>query len=237
MHPIVALWTVPRSGSTAFERMMMERGDVTVFHEPFSVRYYYGATKRSDRFDDVRDDGDPDAVMATLAAAAAERPVFVKDMAYHVLDLATPDFLGRFVNSFLIRNPAWTVPSLAAIWPDFTDEEVGFAALAALIAFVDDPLVIDGDDLRRDPAGVVGAWCNHVDLPFLPEALSWSPGMRPEWGLWEEWHDDVARSDGFAPLPPGPPPERNDPRVDAAYQRALPVYDDLRRHCRRTAAR
>jgi hypothetical protein len=28
------LWAHPRSRSTALERMMMERGDVTVLHEP-----------------------------------------------------------------------------------------------------------------------------------------------------------------------------------------------------------
>jgi hypothetical protein len=235
-HPIVVLWTVPRTGSTAFERMMRERGDVTVFHEPFSVRYYFGATKRSARYDDVRDDGDPDAIVAGLEAAASERPVFVKDMAYHVLGLGNDAFLERFVHSFLIRDPAWTVPSLATIWPDFTDEEVGFDALAAMAARVDSPVVVDGDDLRRDPSGVVRAWCGRVGLPFVPDALSWSPGMPPEWGLWEEWHAEVARSRGFAPLTSDPPPGRDDPRVAAAYRRARPVYEELRRLRLRTSS-
>jgi hypothetical protein len=33
---LLALWSAPRSRSTAFERMMMERGDFRVVHEPFS---------------------------------------------------------------------------------------------------------------------------------------------------------------------------------------------------------
>ena len=40
MHPIIALWTHPRSISTAFERVMMERKDFTILHEPFSYLYY-----------------------------------------------------------------------------------------------------------------------------------------------------------------------------------------------------
>ncbi|HUF56321.1 MAG TPA: hypothetical protein VMM55_07145 [Thermohalobaculum sp.] len=32
-HPIVALWCHPRAMSTAFERLMRERGDMTVLHE------------------------------------------------------------------------------------------------------------------------------------------------------------------------------------------------------------
>lgn len=51
-HRITALWTVPRSVSTSFERMMIERGDHTVFDKPFSRSYYYGPKRRSDRFTD-----------------------------------------------------------------------------------------------------------------------------------------------------------------------------------------
>ena len=40
MNDIIALWTHPRSISTAFERVMIERGDFNVLHEPFSYLYY-----------------------------------------------------------------------------------------------------------------------------------------------------------------------------------------------------
>ena len=33
--PVIALWAHSRSASTAFLRMMIERGDVAVLHEPF----------------------------------------------------------------------------------------------------------------------------------------------------------------------------------------------------------
>lgn len=46
----VALWAVPRSVSTALERVFVERGDFKVFHEPFSVSYYYSPERRSERF-------------------------------------------------------------------------------------------------------------------------------------------------------------------------------------------
>src|SRR5919108_185331 len=38
----IALWAVPRSLSTAFERVFVERDDLEVLHEPFSASYYYG---------------------------------------------------------------------------------------------------------------------------------------------------------------------------------------------------
>jgi hypothetical protein len=36
------LWSAPRSRSTAFFRMMAERGDFTVVHEPFSYLVMHG---------------------------------------------------------------------------------------------------------------------------------------------------------------------------------------------------
>ena len=49
----VALWAVPRSISTAFERVFVERDDFEVLHEPFSAAYYYGEDRPSDRYADV----------------------------------------------------------------------------------------------------------------------------------------------------------------------------------------
>jgi Sulfotransferase domain len=227
----LALWAVPRAASTAFERMVIERGDHKVFDEPFSEHYYFGPRKVSARFAEVRPDADPDAILDRLDAAARRGPVFVKDMAYHVAGIASPAFADRFTSTFLIRDPARSLPSLARMWPDFTDEEAGFDALAALVAHAEavgeEPVVVDSDDLCRDPEGLVAAWCRRVGLPFLPEALSWAPGLRPEWRLWPDWYTATSRSTGFLP-PSDDVPALDDERVRAAYERCLPVYEALR---------
>ncbi|MGH9048360.1 MAG: sulfotransferase family protein [Acidimicrobiia bacterium] len=233
MPPILVLWAVPRTVSTAFERMMIERGDHVVFDEPFSRHYYFGPEKRSPRFADVLADSRPHEILAELETAAASTPVFVKDMAYHVDAIASPDLLGRFVNTFLIRNPAHALPSLAAYWPDFTDEESGYAALARLVALADtlgqDPPVIDSDDLCSDPAGTIRAYCERVGIPFRPDALHWEAGMRPEWELWPDWYEATAASTGFHPPSYAPPPSvEDDPHLARAYRRCAPIYEELR---------
>jgi len=230
--PILVLWAVPRTGSTAFERMMIERGDHVVFDEPFSRHYYFGPEKRSPRFADVLPDSRPDEILAALDAAARDAAVFAKDMAYHVNAIASPELLSRFVNAFLIRDPAYALPSLAARWPDFTDEESGYAALARLVAFADGlgqtAPIIDSDDLCRDPSGTVRAYCARVGIPFVPDALEWEPGMRPEWELWPDWYQAAARSTGFRAPPTDPPPARTDPHLARAYERCAPIYEQLR---------
>src|SRR5690242_19337971 len=39
---LLMLWSAPRSRSTAFFRMMIERGDFTAVHEPFSYLAEFG---------------------------------------------------------------------------------------------------------------------------------------------------------------------------------------------------
>ena len=47
---MLALWATPRTVSTAFERMMIERGDHLVLDEPWSRAYYFGPERVSDRY-------------------------------------------------------------------------------------------------------------------------------------------------------------------------------------------
>jgi hypothetical protein len=231
-HRIIMLWTVPRSVSTSFERMISARGDHVVFDEPFSRSYYFGPDRRSSRYTDTLPDSSAEEVLAALEEAALERPVFVKDMAYHAASLLGPDLLQRFDNCFLVRDPAATLRSLARRWPDFSDEESGWERLDDARGIVDSlgqpRVVLDADLLCADPAAVVAQWCERMGLPYLADALTWEPGMRPEWDLWVDWHASSARSTGFGELPPPPPPPTSDePRLHEAYLKALPVYEQL----------
>lgn len=199
---LLALWATPRTASTAFERMMIERGDHLVLDEPWSRAYYFGPDRRSDRFPLVFPEASYGAVTAAVLELAAEQPVFVKDMAYQALPGLGDDAIAAITHTFLIREPAATLRSLARHWPEATEDEAGFEAQAGLFDRVvavtgTVPAVIDSDDLRRDPTGVVAAWCARVGLAERSDALRWAPGMRPEWPLWRDWYGDVARSTGF----------------------------------------
>ena len=229
-HPVRFLWTVPRSVSTSFERMMMARGDHAVFDEPFSRVYYYGPDRRSQRYDDQLPESSAAEILDRIWKAAEERPVFVKDMAYQAADVLGADLLSCFENSFLVRHPSATLRSLSRNWPDFTDEETGWAHLgqaADIVEGLGRPLlVVDADSLCQHPEQVIGAWCDRVGVPFLPEALTWPSGMRDEWELWDEWHASTASATGFEPLDPPPaPPGPDEPRLLGAYEAALPVYE------------
>ncbi|MEO1316730.1 MAG: sulfotransferase family protein [Pseudomonadota bacterium] len=246
MHPIVALWAVPRSTSTAFEWMMRQRGDMTCFHEPFGEAWYQGEAPLWPRAtpDSLRTPGlTLESVETTLRAAATERPVFTKDFPHYLDHYWDEAFLRLFTHSFLIRDPAKTITSIHAKWPDFHEKEVGFTEqrqLFDLIAEQDGkaPPVIDSDDLLEDPAGVVEAWCNAVGIPFLPAALTWEPGARDEVSWWDggSFHANLRNSDGLKPQPRtyidiAETPER----VQEVHARCLPHYRHLHAHRLRPA--
>ena len=81
-------------------------------------------------------------------------------------------------------------------------EEVGLETLYELHAAVRDagdhpPVVIDSDDLAARPEATMAAYCAAVELRFIPQALTWAPGDRPEWQRTARWHTDASASSGF----------------------------------------
>jgi hypothetical protein len=228
------LWSVPRSRSTAFFRMMAERGDFDLVHEPFSYLVMYGYTDVGG----ARVSSEPALIKALLDLPPQ---VFAKEttgVRYPEV-LATPEFLESWTHTFLIRDPRETIPSYLRLEPDARVRSIGFEFLHEIYTAVADhtgrqPVVIDAADLVRDPEGTVKAYCAATGIPFVPEALSWRPAHRPEWQPSRRWHETAAASTGLggAPSdtapPPGPAPAR--------YLRPhLPYYEALHA-CRLTPA-
>jgi hypothetical protein len=99
----VALWAVapvrlhrPRAG-------IRRAGDFKVFHEPFSV--YYSPERRSDRFAETgakQKYGYKEVL--DLMLAVEEKPVYFKDMAYHVASIMSGEFVSRFTNTRLLSG-------------------------------------------------------------------------------------------------------------------------------------
>ncbi|NQY55832.1 MAG: sulfotransferase family protein [Ilumatobacteraceae bacterium] len=229
---VLALWATPRTVSTAFERMMIERGDHLVLDEPWSRVYYLGPQRRSARYPLTFPESTYEAVEAGVLELGREQPVFVKDMAYHAAPGITDAALTSMRHTFLIRDPRAALASLHRQWPDFTDDEAGYRAQRHLFERVAElqgtpPAVIDSDVLRADPAGVVAEWCRRIGIEHRPESLTWSSGMRAEWPLWHDWYENAARSTGFAPLTDTPRPAL-EPAMERAVSAATAHFDALR---------
>jgi hypothetical protein len=227
----VALWAVPRSISTAFERAFVERDDFEVFHEPFGDSYYYSEERLSDRYPDAEPKAEHnyENVLARILEPREKR-VFVKDMAYHAKGLMGPEFVSRFKNTFIIRDPKYVLTSLYKMWPDFTLEETGFEQLYRLFRYAteldpEDVVVVDAMTFSENPVGVLSAYCEHLEIPFRTDSLSWQPREVKRWESWEGWHEEAQQSTGIKPA------ERKDPELPSelqnTYEYCLPYYYQL----------
>jgi hypothetical protein len=222
------LWAHPRSRSTALERMMMERGDVTVLHEPLVSLLDDGAVSIPD--------GPVLHSVADMVGYAKSLPgtVFVKDTTEHrYTDHLTPELARGITHTFVVREPAAAIASHVAVKPDASCSDIGYEYQYLLFELAWEvagrpPVVVDADQLARHPALVVAAYCAALGLPYKPEAMRWEAGDRPEWQRTRKWHVAAGRSTGFVT---GPPREvRLDGHLRDYYAHHRPFYDRMVRH-------
>lgn len=241
MHPIVALWTYPRTISTAMERVMIERGDFQVLHEPFSYLYYVheGASAITQEYEDPDHPRTYPEIRDYILKTAEEGPVFFKDMCAHCYEhLAADDaFLVRLTNTFLIRDPAKTIASFYALNPEVKLEEIGVEQVMGILRKVLDlkknspaihQAIIDADDLEDNPEGTVKAYCDALGIPFIREALYWDAGHKQEWDIWKEWHKDAAQSTGIQKnMETFEVTVENSEHLKAYYDDQIPFYREM----------
>ncbi len=233
---ILALWSAPRCVSTAFFRMMIERGDFYGVHEPFSNLAEFGevsvggTTVTSDR-----------AVITRLRELAGTGSVFFKDTTdeqYPEVLADTAFLAGDAVHTFLIRSPRETIASYYKLNPAVRTEQIGFEYQLQLFEAVraatgQAPFVMDAAQLLAEPAAVVAAFCAAVGIDFRPDALSWQPGHRGEWGPSQRWHEEVSRTSGFGSTRKSSPtvdPIASNDRLAEMFEHQQPFYERLLAH-------
>ena len=239
-HPVIYLWTHPRSVSSALERVMLERGDLYTFHEPFIYLYYLGDARKSLAYFDPDPSHPIDyaGIKSMILERARETPVFVKDMCYYVSPYITQDaaLLDDAIHTYLIRDPARSIPSYYKLDPGVTSEEIGLETLYQHFEHVKaasgkTPVVVDAADLVSDPEGTVRAYCDAVGLPFIESSLTWDHDALPDaWAHVAGWHTDLAGSAGMGQVKPAKTSLDDAPHLRELYAHHLPFYNALRQH-------
>ena len=145
--------------------------------------------------------------------SARSRPVFVKDMCYYVADRIHDDveLIRRMTSTFLVRDPAKSIPSYYRLDPAVTLEEIGceaqyrcFERFAEVTGRT--PVVVDAADLAADPAGTLRAYCRALGLAFIPEALEWDAELPQALAGRERLARRSGGLDGYHATPGGGPP-------------------------------
>jgi len=205
----LAMWSGPRTISTALMRSWENRDDCIVWDEPL-YGYYLNATgiQHPGATEIIATQGsDADGITARCIGDIPQGKLiyYQKHMTLHLLPQLNHNWLNSLVNCFLIREPEAVIASYSAVRSDATLNDIGFTQQANLFDEVRTmtgkiPLVIDSREFLLDPETMLRAICDRLGIDFTPKMLSWPKGKRDSDGVWAKyWYDSVWNSTGFAP--------------------------------------
>lgn len=204
----INLWSSPRNISTAMMYSFGNRPDTTVVDEPLYAYYLSAHMNRpphpgeAEILDSQFQDGK--VVIEKVLLGDYKTPIVLfKQMTHHLVGLSY-DFLTGMDNVLLIRDPKEIIHSYSKVIPNPSMDDVGIAMQAGLYDFLSQkgkaPIVLDTNEVLKDPEKVLAELCVILDIPFTKAMLSWQSGPRKEDGIWAQyWYQNVHRSTGFKP--------------------------------------
>lgn len=185
------------------------RPDTAVVDEPFYAFYLKETGADHPGADEVVAAGQTDwrKIVAQLLGGppGGARIFYQKQMTHHLLASVDRAWLKQVTNCFLIRDPAHVIASYLKKNYEPSAADLGFPQQAEIFETVREltsrtPVVIDADDVLRDPAGMLHRLCEALGVEFTDAMLSWPAGRRATDGVWAKyWYAEVEKSTGFAP--------------------------------------
>lgn len=205
MNPVINLISGPRNISTALMYSFAQRAEFVVLDEPFYGYYLANASLSIQHPGQeaiiAKMDHDAESVVSTINTLAKKKHVFVKGMAHHYLE-ERPEFLLPWHNVILIRHPKKLISSFAKVIDSPTLNDIGIKKASELFTYLKEmdrlPVVIDSDELMKNPKRYLQKLCGLLDLKFTENMLHWKQGGIPEDGLWSKyWYKNVHQTTGF----------------------------------------
>ena len=229
----IAMWSGPRTVSTALMRAWENRPDTAVTDEPLYAFYLDRTGLDHPGREEVIASQPTDwrVVLAGLAGAPLPPGVaisYAKHMTHHLLPEVDRAALAPLRHAHLIRDPRELLASYARVRTEPSLDDLGLRQQAEIFETFGGP-VVDSRDLLTDPEGILRARCLALDGPFDARRLSWPAGPRASDGVWAPyWYASVHASTGFSayrasaePLPA---------RLEPLAQRCMPYFSRLYRY-------
>lgn len=205
----------------------------TYFTSPYSDAWYLGPEKGTHRDMGSRPELTYEYCLAPVFEAATYSRTFMRAQPWQLIErYNTLETLCRFQPSILVRNPAYSVPSLHSHKADVREEETGFAGLhrtwTMLRGVGEDVPIVDANDIQKNPVAYVGAWCDAVSIDRNDKAVQWNKEEVKDWSDWKDYTRTVVSSTGF--LPPVSPPQVKSEYVARLIDAVSPYYRELEAH-------
>lgn len=224
----------PRNLSTALMYSFAQRDDFQVLDEPFYGYYLknssFSVPHPSQKEIVASMETDDEKIIGNINRLSPLRHLFIKGMAQHYLT-KNPSYILDWENIILIRHPKKLIASFSKVIKNPKLEDIGIKKASQLFLYLQrnnkTPVVIDSDELLKDPAAYLKKLCRILHIPYSKKMLSWKEGGIAEDGNWApHWYHNVHNSTGFTiqksklqPLPKFLKPLLNE---------AMPYYNTLK---------
>ncbi len=231
---VINLISGPRNLSTALMYSFAQREDMTVLDEPFYGYYLQNASLEIEHPSQKEIlqtmELNEEKVIENINSLRKQKNVFVKGMAHHYLT-DSPNFILNWENVILIRHPKKLIASFSKVIHTPTLNDIGIKKASELFLFLKKngktPIVIDSDELLKNPRNYLKKFCNLLEIPFSEKMLRWKKGGIPEDGVWaKHWYKNVHNSEGFAVQKSSSQPLPN--HLEPLLAEALPYYEILK---------
>lgn len=235
MNLRLAMWSGPRNISTALMRSFENRPDTWVIDEPLYAHYLLRTGLDHPGRDEILDsmENDWEKLTTHLTGPIPENKTvwYQKHMTHHYCFDYNDDWLENVTNCFLIRQPEEVIVSFLQRFRLEDWEQIGFPQQIRIFHRIMEktgriPIVIDSNDILKDPEKILTHLCSELNIPFMDQMLKWPEGTRDTDGIWgKHWYGNVVKTTGFAPYK-----ERN-AVVPTEYhkilEKCIPIYEEL----------
>ena len=231
----IAMWSGPRTLSTALMHSFGNRRDTVVVDEPL-YGYYLAATGidhpgREEILASMPTDWRVVLGQLTSGPVPAGTAIYYgKHMTHHLLPEIDRSALAGLRHAFLIRDPRRLLASYARVRDTPTLADLGLPQQVEIFRAFGGP-VVDAADLAARPGPVLRALCDALGIGFDPAMLAWPAGPKPYDGVWGRyWYGRVWESTGFAAGPGAEVPAEVPSALEPLAARCQPYYDELAPH-------
>jgi len=232
---IVSCWSGPRNISTALMRSWSSRKDTFVTDEPFYA-YYLKETKLKHPFYKEiinKYSSNYDEVVKYLINRIPENKTiwYQKHMAHHIIDFNNIEWMNNCENCILLRHPKEVISSYSKKNKLDSVEELGYPQQYEIIKYLKKMnksyVVIDSNELLKNPKKVLSQWCMKINIKFDKSMLRWEKGNHASDGIWwKSWYDNVIKTTRFKQY------EKKDINIenkyDSIYNESMKYYNYLK---------
>ncbi|AFL80855.1 hypothetical protein Aeqsu_1362 [Aequorivita sublithincola DSM 14238] len=238
---VINLISGPRNLSTALMYSFSQLEDIVVLDEPFYGYYLQNGSFESEHPSqkeiletmELKEEKVVEGINSLSnppAGRAGEKNVFVKGMAHHYLT-DSPNFILNWENVILIRHPKKLIASFSKVIHKPTLNDIGIKKASELFLFLNNngktPIVIDSDELLKNPKTYLKKLCSLLNISFSEKMLHWKKGGIPEDGIWaKHWYANVHNSEGFALQKSSS--QQLSAHLEPLLLEALPYYETLK---------